>query len=183
MVYGSIEKNVLVLSTEATHILWGYFTDLFVMMKGESMRKNLKKLKDEKVLLTGTVERYGLKKEYMGGKTITLCLKNIEVIGHDGEIEVLDHAWIKVGKTLAEKNIPEGSVLKMNAHVKEYLKGYVGFDHEIGDLIDQRTLDYGIQRASKIEILHYGQGKRFNDFYHQAKKQDFISNKYDGLVI
>ena len=151
-------------------------------MEGNIIRKNLKKLKDEKVMLTGTVERYGLKKEYIGGKSITLCLTDVQVRNKDGEVETIDHAWIKVGKTLAQKNIPTGSVLQMNCHVKEYFKGYVGFDREIGDLVDHRTLDYGIQRASKIEILHYGQGKFFKDFYHEVRQKDFISNKYEELA-
>lgn len=145
------------------------------------MRKNLTKMLNKKVHVTGTLERYGLKKEYVGGKSITILLTGVEVIDENGEMEQVDYAWLSVGKTLAEMDIPQYSVISMNCQVKEYLRGHVGFDRELGVWMDNREIEIGIQRASKIQIVKPGMGMTFTAFYKKVKQNDFISNKYEKI--
>lgn len=56
------------------------------------MRKELIKFLNNKVQAIGTIERYGLKSEYIGGDTITILLKDIS-IEYNNEIIKIDHAW------------------------------------------------------------------------------------------
>lgn len=144
------------------------------------MRKELKTFLDQKVQLTGTLDRYGMKSEYIGGNTVTILMKDITLTNQNGHTIRLDHAWLKAGKTLAKLNAPAGSMLNMNAHVKEYVKGYVGRDREIGVYTDNRTVDYGIQRASAIKVKSSGKGQTFSQYLRaQMNSGHFMSNKYD----
>lgn len=147
------------------------------------MRKELQRLLDKKVGLKGTLERYGTKTEYIGGDTVTMLLKDITLVDELENKVTLDHAWLKVGKTLAKKNIKIGSVVAMNCHVKEYTKGYVHYDRDIMMKVDERTIDYGIQRASKINILKNGKGLDFKEFFKEKEVSGhFMSNKYGEKI-
>lgn len=139
------------------------------------MRKDLQSLLNKKVVVKeATVERYGLKSEYVGGDSITILMKNIYLISGMKEI-YCDHVWMTCGKWFQKENIRIGSKISMNCHVKEYQKGYVNWR----EFIDERTIDIGIQRASNIKIIESGDGEDFERFLKSKRSAgNFISNKY-----
>ena len=134
------------------------------------MRKELIKHKDKKLFIIGTIERYGLKKQYIGGETPTMLLKNVKI-----EEEIIDHLWINVGKTLSKLNIREGSIISFEAWIKGYYKGYI----ENLNFNETKQYDLGINRLSKINILNINdQGMDFKEFWQNKKQTHFLSQKY-----
>lgn len=140
------------------------------------MRKELKQWLNKKVQVKqATVERYGLKSEFIGGDSVTILLKDILLF--DGRKEIIvDHAWMNCGKWFEKANLKTGSKVSMNCHVKEYEKGYVNFR----EFIDERVIDIGVQRASKIQNIEEGNGETLETFIkNMLSSGKFISNKYE----
>ena len=144
------------------------------------MRKELIKHQDKKLFIIGTIERYGLKKQYIGGETPTMLLKNVKI-----EEEIIDHLWINVGKTLSKLNIREGSIISFEAWIKGYYKGYIenlNFNETAQSeqaLLVRKQYDLGINRLSKINILNINdQGMDFKEFWQNKKQTHFLSQKY-----
>lgn len=110
------------------------------------MRKQLKKIENVRSTFTGTFERYGLKSGFMS-PTVTLLLKDVR---DDAGKIVTDHLWFN--KTKGMENLGElveGQVIKFDARVKPYVKGYV--NNKYG--IDNRTLDYKLSHPTKLSII------------------------------
>lgn len=90
----------------------------------------------------GTFERFGTKTAYKGPPLKTLILLNVvDVYTRD---EICDHLWFTVGKQLDRLNLKEGNVIRFDARVTRYWKGYVNRDE------DNREIDYRLSFPSKF---------------------------------
>lgn len=110
-------------------------------------RKNLKKIgKEQRHTYTGTFERFGKKKGYMGIEH-TVLLKNVK--NSAGQI-VTDHLWFNKTKGFADADLKEGDIVQFEARVAEYEKGYFGRKEEI--FVEEGT-DYKLSYPSKIKVI------------------------------
>lgn len=109
------------------------------------MRKELKKIEEERKSFIGTFKRFGMKNGFKGPqKTVLLVdIKDTE------KKEVADHLWFNYTKgfeKLGELN--EGDVIRFDARVKKYEKGYKGYRDDVFNA-PIRT-DYKLSHPSKI---------------------------------
>lgn len=105
------------------------------------MRQELKKIDKTRMSFTATVSRYGTKKNYHGFLDPTICLSNVTDI--NGNI-LTNHIWFSVGKTIEKLKLIENEVIKFDARVSGYVKGYYK---------DGYSSDYKLNNISKIERI------------------------------
>lgn len=111
------------------------------------MRKELKKIDNERVIFLGKVERFGTKSNWHGFQEPTILLTDITF--EDGKT-ACDHIWFKVGKTIEKLNLKVGDKIQFEARVGSYVKGYV--NHR--KWIDERRTDFKLNRPTKIKIIN-----------------------------
>jgi hypothetical protein len=104
------------------------------------MRKELGKLMTTRMSFTAKVGRFGTKKNYHGFPEPTICLCDVKDL--NGDI-LTDHIWFTVGKTISKLNLSEDDIIKFDARVNSYRKGYYKDDY-----------DYKLNNISKIERLN-----------------------------
>jgi hypothetical protein len=104
------------------------------------MRKELGKLMTKRMSFTAKVGRFGTKRNYHGYAEPTICLCEIKDIS--GNI-LTDHVWFTVGKTINKLGLTENEVIKFDARVSGYRKGYYKDEH-----------DYKLNNISKIERIN-----------------------------
>ena len=112
------------------------------------MRKNLKNIEGERLRFKATVERFGKKTSFKGFPEDTILFKN--VIRLDNNELATDHIWFTVGKTISSLNLNSGDVVEFDARVGDYVKGYVNYR----EFIDERTVDYKLNRPTRFKIIH-----------------------------
>lgn len=113
------------------------------------MRKKLKEIgSDNRNTFTGTFVRFGYKNGWKG-PIETLLLKDIRQL--NGEI-VAEHLWFTKTKGFANLDLKEGDILKFNARVSVYEKGYKGYDF-MKQLENPVSKDYKLSYPTKIEII------------------------------
>lgn len=110
------------------------------------MRKALKKVNDKRMSFTGVVERFGTKKNWHGYPEKTLLVKDLKFT-ETGNFAT-DHIWFTVGKTIDSLNLEIGDIITFEARVGSYTKGYVNYR----EWIDERTIDYKLNRPTKFKI-------------------------------
>jgi hypothetical protein len=101
-------------------------------------RDELEKLENQWSTFTGEFVKYGRIKRQT---YTTVLLKNI---CHNG-VKVADHVWFTFTKEFS--NIYEGEIVKFNAHVGWYQRGYVG-----GNL-RYRGVDFMLSCPTNIEVI------------------------------
>jgi hypothetical protein len=97
------------------------------------MRTKLAKYNGQRRRFEGTFERFGTKAGYKGPEKTLVLLNVVDVLTRE---EVCDHLWFTVGKQLDKLDLREKEIIRFDARVTSYLKGYV---HR-GE--DNRELDY-----------------------------------------
>ena len=108
------------------------------------MRKELKKLDEQREAFRGVFKKYGLKSGFRGSSTETILLVSIR--DDNGKI-ICDHRWFNTTKGFeALGTLREGDIVQFEARVKKYKKGYV--NHRAG--IDQSSFDYKLSHPTKI---------------------------------
>jgi hypothetical protein len=105
------------------------------------MRFKLAQYKGKRRRFEGTFERFGIKAGYKGPERTLVLLNVIDVYSRD---EVTDHLWFTVGKQLDNLDLKEGDVIRFDARVTRYLKGYVHRDE------DNREVDYRLSFPTKF---------------------------------
>jgi hypothetical protein len=105
------------------------------------MRFKLAQYKGQRRRFEGTFERFGIKSGYKGPEK-TLVLLNVKDV-YTRE-DVCDHLWFTVGVQLDRLGLKEGDVIRFDARVTRYLKGYV---HR-GE--DSREIDYRLSFPTKF---------------------------------
>lgn len=111
------------------------------------MRKELAKIENVRDTFSGTFIRFGTKNGYKG--TITTILLN-SIRDKSGKI-VTDHIWFVLTKGFAALNLKEGNIVEFRARVKEYVKGYKGYNEEKA-MDAPLELDYKLSHPSKVCI-------------------------------
>jgi hypothetical protein len=108
------------------------------------MRKELKKMDDQRDVFTGIFKKYGIKSNYRGPSTDTLLLVNIR----DGQgAFITDHLWFNLTKGFEKLGtLKEGDQVRFEARVKKYKKGYI--NRKIG--VDQSSSDYKLSHPTKM---------------------------------
>lgn len=111
------------------------------------MRKQLEKQNNVRSSFTGVFERFGTKTNYHGFPEKTLLLKNIR----NAEDKIIcDHLWFNYTKQFqALGDLEQGIVVKFDARIKEYLKGYV----DRRKFIDEETFDYKLSYPTKVSVI------------------------------
>lgn len=114
------------------------------------MRKGLKNIYKKRDVFIGIFERYGIKTLWGGGTATTILFKDIK---DKNNAIVCDHLWFMETKGFEKLgHLSQGDVVKFEARVGDYTKGYVGRD-EFGIFEDNRTLDYKLNYPTKIEKI------------------------------
>ena len=118
-------------------------------MKDCNYRKDLKNIGDEnRNRFQATVSRFGTKNGWRGRMLPTVLLINIT---YDNKI-VADHIWINKTKTFDDANIEVGDIIEFEARVKEYIKGYFGYDF-IKQLEHPAQKDFTLERLTRFRII------------------------------
>jgi hypothetical protein len=108
------------------------------------MRKELKKIDEERDPFTGIFKKYGLKSGYKGSSSETILLVGIR--NREGLL-VADHLWFNLTKGFEKLgNLKEGDPIGFEARVKKYKKGFI--NRRAG--IDQSSFDYKLSHPTKI---------------------------------
>jgi hypothetical protein len=110
------------------------------------MRMKLAQYKGKRRRFEGTFERFGTKAGYKGPERTLVLLNVIDVFTRD---TVTDHLWFTVGKQLDSLDLKEGDVIRFDARVTRYLKGYVHRDE------DNREIDYRLSFPTKFLKINF----------------------------
>ena len=110
------------------------------------MRKKLKIINEIRKTFIGQFVRFGTKSGYMGIER-TILLKDIKDL--EGHI-ISNHLWFNYTKGFEKINLQENDVIKFDARVKEYERGYKGYKEGIYKPIE---LDYKLSHPTKIEKI------------------------------
>lgn len=122
------------------------------------MRKDLKAIDGERQTFTGTFVRFGRKSRYrpkkVGDEWVdydeTVLLRDVR--NAEGRI-VTDHLWFNYTKGFAGLgDLREGDVVRFDARVKPYVKGYINRR----DYIDDREVDYKLSHPTRFLLLERG---------------------------
>lgn len=87
------------------------------------MREELAKLHGLRRRFQGVFERFGTRSGYKGILT-TILLRDIMDVA-SGKV-LTEHVWLTMGKRFEKLNLKEGDVVRFDARVTDYLKGYKG---------------------------------------------------------
>lgn len=111
------------------------------------MRKELGAIGSEtRNTFYGTFVRFGIKNGYRGTEK-TVLLKDVKT--EDGVI-VTDHLWFNFTKGFEKLNLEEGMVVKFDARVSEYIKGYRGYREDVYCPI---SIDYRLSHPTKLSVV------------------------------
>lgn len=125
------------------------------------MRENFKKMAGQRHTFIATVSRFGKKSSYRGPPQTTILLVNIK---NENEGFLEDHAWMVLRKRFEQAEIKEGDVLKLEARVSTYVKGYSD-DHEENPI----RIDYKLCYPTKI--MKIGEDEEFKISEHAIIQQ------------
>jgi len=93
------------------------------------MREKLKQANGNRSIFEGIFERFGIKNSF-GHPKHTLLLKDIK--DNSGKV-VTDHLWFNVGKRFDSLKLQAGDIVRFDARVKPYVKGYRGYREDVYD--------------------------------------------------
>lgn len=111
------------------------------------MRAALAPHEFKRLTFTATFARFGTKRGWKGKEEQTVLL--LEVRDGAGAV-VADHLWCNLTKQFARLDLQAGDVVRFNARVKTYLKGYLG-RREVWD--KPPTWDYKLSHPTKVVKL------------------------------
>ena len=114
------------------------------------MREELAKLCGVRRRFEAVFERFGKKTGYRDVLT-TILLKDVRVVA--SRKLVTDHLWFTLGKGFEALNLVQGDVVRFDARVTEYIKGYRGRrDDDDYDDCDRKPLerDYRLSFPTKF---------------------------------
>lgn len=111
------------------------------------MRAELAKIDKVRDTFFGVVERFGTKPSFKGYPTQTVLLTDVKDC--NGNI-VTDHIWFIKGKSF--DSVKPGDVIKFNARVGQYVKGYKGHRWEL-QIDNPIELDYRLERPTQLQVI------------------------------
>jgi hypothetical protein len=92
-------------------------------MEGTEVREELAKVCGQRKSFQGVFVRFGRKPGYKGSETTILLTHICDIASRK---LVTDHVWLTMGKQLQKLDLKVGDILRFDARVTEYLKGYQG---------------------------------------------------------
>jgi len=113
------------------------------------MRKQLGKKEGKREAFSGTFVRLGTKKGWQGSVEGTVLLREIK---DENKVVVADHLWFNLTKEFDCLDLKEGEIVSFNARVKEYTKGYFGWDEEKA-MESPIATDYKLSYPTKIKKI------------------------------
>jgi len=87
------------------------------------MRAELEKLFGKRRRFQGVFVRYGQKAGYKYPETTILLKDIVDVISQKA---MTDHCWFTMGKRFEKLELKEGDIIRFDARVTDYIKGYQG---------------------------------------------------------
>ena len=108
------------------------------------MRTKLAEINKKRSTFTAKFIRYGTKSAYRGLQIQTLLF--VEVKDEGGEI-VTDHIWFIRTKGFDKYALAENDIVRFDARVKEYYKGYKGYREDVYNPIEK---DYKLSHPTNI---------------------------------
>lgn len=93
------------------------------------MREKLAHINGKRFTFEGIFERFGTKSSF-GHSKHTLLLRDVK--DNSGKV-VTDHLWFVVGKRFDSLNLQAGDIVRFDARVKPYVKGYRGYREDVYD--------------------------------------------------
>lgn len=109
------------------------------------MRKDLKKIEEVRCTFMGVFAQVGTKISF-GHTKQTLLLT--EVKDAHGKI-VTDHLWFNFTKGFAALGLAPGDIVRFDARVKRYTKGYRGYQDDVYD--SPIETDYKLSHPTRLE--------------------------------
>jgi hypothetical protein len=114
------------------------------------MRHTLKQIEDLRSTFSGTFVRFGQKNGWEGRVETTILLKDI-TDSHGGV--VCDHLWFNLTKQFNCLGLKENDKVEFCARVKEYTKGYKGWNEE-RQMERPIQRDYKLSHPTKVKLLN-----------------------------
>ena len=111
------------------------------------MREELEQLEEMRATFTGTFVRTGVKNS-CGYLKDTLLLADLK---DEAGKNVTDHLWFNLTKGFAALNLVPGDIVRFDARVKEYVKGYLGWRYDADD--KPIEIDYKLSHPTKLTKL------------------------------
>jgi hypothetical protein len=111
------------------------------------VRKELKKIDNQRARFTGTFQRLGKKMNYLNHPEETVLLSDIK--DENGKI-VADHLWFNLTKSFeALGHLQKGDMIEFDARVAHYTKGYV----YKGKALGKRQADFKLSHPTKVRKI------------------------------
>ena len=114
------------------------------------MRRELAKRAYRRETFTGRFVRYGEKDGWTGGVERTVLLADAKDAG--GRV-VTDHLWFNFTKGFENAGLEEGCIVRFDARVLPYRKGYWGNDPDIEIEAPPPGVDYHLTRPTRVEVV------------------------------
>jgi hypothetical protein len=111
------------------------------------LRLELKPMQDIRSTFTAAFIRHGTKSSF-GHPRQTVLFKDVR--DRDGKI-VADHLWFNLTKGFQSLQLEMGDLVRFDARVKTYVKGYRGRRDDVFDAPIER--DYKLSHPTKLEKL------------------------------
>lgn len=114
------------------------------------MRDRLQRIEGQRKEFKAVFVRFGVKTNFKGYAEKTVLLHNV-VCTTNRDI-ACDHLWFNYTKEFQKLELSEGMVLKFQARVKEYTKGYRGYREDDG-FEHPVEIDYRLSHPTKIRVV------------------------------
>jgi hypothetical protein len=119
------------------------------------MRKELSKIEGVRGRFEGIFVRFGTKRGWKGYPETTVLLKDIRLLT-EGKY-ITDHIWFSCGKRLEALNLKENDVVRFDARVTSYEKGYKGYREDVFDAPIET--DYRLSFPTNVVKINQPQGE------------------------
>ena len=117
------------------------------------MRENLKKIDGLRKEFTGEFVRFGSKTNFKGYPETTILIQDVKSTA-DKKINC-DHLWFNLTKEFQKIQLQEGDIVRFQARVRKYLKGYKGHRYDDEDYLSEHPIDtdYKLSHPTKVMLI------------------------------
>ncbi len=115
------------------------------------MRNQLAKIEGTRTRFEGIFVRFGTKRGYKGYPEPTVLLKDVRSVS-TGQA-MTEHLWFTCGKRLDSLNLKENDVVRFDARVTPYVKGYKGYR----DDVDDKPIETDYRLSFPTNVVKIGQ--------------------------
>lgn len=114
------------------------------------MRIDFKMIDGQRMEFYGIFIRFGKKSSFRGLPKTTILLENIRCTKYP-DVQC-DHLWFNMTKEFEKIGLKEKDVVRFEARVKEYYKGYKGYKEEV-QLEKPIEKDYKLSHPTKVILI------------------------------